>query len=174
MLTVASVAAFGGILEREHMRTTNKKSGFTLLEVLLVVVILGMVAAIALPRLSRGAQGTTETSVASNLAVLRTAIDLFQTEHNGTYPSAANVTNQLLQYSDSTGGTLSATKTATCIYGPYLRAVPPLPVGAAKGSVGIAAATAAGIGWIYDGSGNISTNTTGTETDSAGKAYSAY
>jgi general secretion pathway protein G len=163
-------------MEREHMqtKTTNKRRGFTLLEVLLVVVILGLVAAIALPRLSRGAQGTSETAVASNLAVLRTAIDLFQTEHGGTYPSSTNAANQLLQYSDVTGATLSTTKTATCMYGPYLRTVPALPVGAAKGNTGIATAAGTGVGWIYDGAGNISTNTTGTESDSFGKLYSAY
>jgi Tfp pilus assembly PilM family ATPase len=69
---------------------------------------------------------------------------------------------------------LSATKTTTCVYGPYIRTVPALPVGAAKGNTGIATATGTGVGWIYDGAGNISTNTTGTEADSFGKLYSAY
>lgn len=161
-----------------YSRKTNRRSGFTLLEVMLVVVILGLVAAIALPKLSRGAQGTADTAVASNLAVMRTAVDLFQTEHNGTYPSSTPATfiAQLTQYSDISGNT-NATKTATFCYGPYLRAVPQLPIGAAKGNTGVATAAGANVGWIYDGAGNIKTNTTDTspvEADSNGKLYSAY
>ena len=83
----------------------------------------------------------------------------------------------MTQYTDDQG-TTSASKTTTYIYGPYLRAVPPLPVGAKKGQSGIATATAATVGWLYDATlGTIKPNTTDTapvEADVKGTLYSAY
>ena len=79
----------------------------------------------------------------------------------------------MTQYTDSSGNA-QATKDVTHIYGPYLRSIPPLPVGAAQGNTGVAAATGTGVGWIYDATaGTIGTNTT-TETDSAGNLYTTY
>ena len=77
-------------------------------------------------------------------------------------------------------GTTSTTKTATAIYGPYLRKVPPLPVGTNKnstvivdGSSGTPGSSAGG--WFYNPStGEIKANTADTEKDTAGKAYNAY
>jgi general secretion pathway protein G len=155
-----------------HPKRTSR-AGFTLLEMVLVVVIIGMIAAIAMPRFSRGAAGATDSAVAGNLAVLRNAIDLYQAEHNGTYPTTATIAAQLTTYTDAASGT-ATTKDATHIYGPYVRSVPPLPVGARKSQTGIAASDASTVGWIYDSAaGNIITNTT-TEADSAGKLYNQY
>jgi hypothetical protein len=92
---------------------------------------------------------------------------LYQAERGGNLPDATKVVAQLTQYPAATGAA-SASKDATHLYGPYLRRVPPLPVGARKGQTGIAAADGATIGWIYNATaGMIQTNTT-TETDSAG------
>ena len=147
--------------------------GFSLLEVVIVVAIIAILAAIGIPRMSRGSKGANDAAVSGNLSVLRNAIDLFSAEHGGAYPTAATVENQLTLYSDVSGAT-NATKTATHIYGPYLRKVPPLTVGARKGENGIAAADANDVGWIYtEASGDIRANTT-TETDDAGVLYSDY
>jgi hypothetical protein len=52
--------------------------------------------------------------------------------------------------------------------------VPPLPVGAKKGALSIAAADGAGVGWIYtEATGQIRANTT-TEDDARRKLYSDY
>jgi len=150
------------------------RRAFSLIELVIVVVIIGIIAAIAIPRMSRGATGAADSSLTANLAVLRNAIDLFQTEHNGTYPAVGTITAQLTTYSDDTG-TANATKTNIFVYGPYLRAVPPLPVGAKKGSSGIAAADGAGVGWIYDATtGAITANCTSSEVDARGVKYNAY
>ncbi|MEO1584646.1 MAG: type II secretion system protein [Planctomycetota bacterium] len=146
-----------------HTRTRNR--GFSLIELVIVVVILGIIGAIALPRISRGAEGASESALKANLQALRGAIDLYAAEHGGAYPSVADFEDQLTQYTDVSGA-VSATKTGDYIYGPYLRAVPPLPVGTNQGNNGVAAADASGIGWIYDeDAGTIVSNTDGTETN---------
>lgn len=153
----------------------NRK-GFSLVELVIVVVIIGVLAAIAIPRLSRGASGAGDSALQGNLKILRTAIDLYATEHGGTFPSAAAIVDQLTKFTDEAGA-VSATKTGNFIYGPYLRAVPPLPVGGKKGATGIdvaANAATATVGWIYDpATGTIRANTT-TEADAKGTLYSAY
>jgi len=153
-------------------RTKNK--GFSLLELVVVVVIIGIIAAVAIPRLSRGSAGAADSALAGNLAVMRNAIDLYSVEHGGAFPKVAVVENALLQYTDHTGA-ISATKDATHIYGPYVRKIPPLPVGAAKSSTTIAAKAATGVGWIYtEATGEIKANCTDTEKDDSGTAYNTY
>jgi type II secretory pathway pseudopilin PulG len=143
------------------------------LEVVIVVAIISILAAIAIPRMSRGAKGATDSALSGDLAVLRNAIDLYSTEHAGSFPGAAEINNQLAWYTDGTGAA-SATKTATCIYGPYIRSVPSLPVGARKGGTKIAATDADDVGWLYtESTGAIKANTT-TEKDDNGKLYSDY
>jgi type II secretory pathway pseudopilin PulG len=126
--------------------------------------------------MSRGAAGAADSALIQNLSVLRSALDLYQTEHGGTYPTAGSVTNALLQYSDDQG-TTSTTKSGNIIYGPYLRSVPTLPVGAKKGQNGIDVIGNAGtatVGWIYNaGTGAINANTT-TEADTKNVLYSSY
>ncbi len=155
-------------------KKTNGKKGFSLLELVVVVVIIGIIAAVAIPRMSRGSAGAADAALSGNLAVLRSAIDLYAAEHTGAFPTVALAPTALTQYTDSAGA-VSATRTTTCIYGPYLRKVPPLPVGAAKGNTGIAAATGTDVGWIYNATtGDIAANTTTTEKDAGGKLYTDY
>ncbi len=157
---------------RERRRTT--RGGFSLLEVVIVVAIIAILAAIGIPRMSRGSKGANDSALSGDLAVLRNAIDLYAAEHGGTLPGAATIADQLTKYTNVDGGT-SDTKTGAYIYGPYIRKIPPLPVGAKKGQVGIAEATGATIGWIYvSGTGAISANTTALEVDDAGVAYNTY
>jgi type II secretory pathway pseudopilin PulG len=139
-----------------------------------IIAIMGFVAAVAIPRMSRGSAGAAESALSGNLAILRNAIDMYASEHTGQYPAAATIEAQLMQYTNVSGGT-SATKTATHIYGPYLRKSPPLPVGAKKGNTTIAANSGAGVGWKYTAAtGAIQANTTGGEADASGKLYSDY
>jgi prepilin-type N-terminal cleavage/methylation domain-containing protein len=155
-------------------KKTNVKKGFSLLELVIVVVIIGIIAAVAIPRMSRGSAGAADAALSGNLAVLRNAIDLYAAEHSGAFPTVLLAPTALTQYTDS-AGVVSATRTTTYIYGPYLRKVPPLPVGAAKGNTGIAAATGVGVGWIYNvTTGDITSNTTATEKDASDKLYSSY
>jgi len=155
-------------------RTAKRRKAFSLLELVIVVVIIAIIAAIAVPRLSRGTAGAADSALSGDLAVLRNALDLYSAEHGGSYPAVATVVNQLTQYTDAAGDAQAA-KDTTHIYGPYIRQVPALPVGAAKGNTGIAAAAAAGVGWIYTAAtGAIQSNTTALEIDATGKKYSDY
>lgn len=155
----------------------SRRSAFSLIELVIVVVIIGIIGAIAIPRMSRGAAGASDSALAANLALLRNAIDLYYTEHDNTYPTLAGFEDQLTMYTKIDGTGASATKdTATgAIYGPYLRAIPPLPVGDDKGETSVVAVYTAGNGWIYTvGSGSIHPNIAVGETDDSGRLYSDY
>lgn len=162
------------------MTKRERTRAFSLVELVIVVVIIGVIAAIAVPRISRGAKGAGESALRGDLAALRNAIDLYAAEHDGDFPTVADFVNQLTKYSNDQGGT-QANKDATFKYGPYLRAVPGLPVagdasllGGKKGDKGVAAADAAGVGWLYTVvDGTIKANT-GTAADEAGTLYSDY
>lgn len=164
-------------MREQGISSNTSRRGFSLIELVIVVVIIGVLAAIAIPRLSRGAAGASESALSGNLKTLRTALDLYASEHGGAYPTTANIVAALTTYTDDTGAT-SATKTGNYIYGPYLRAIPTLPVGAKKGQTGIdvvANASTATIGWIYDPTtGTIRANTISTEVDAKGNQYSTY
>lgn len=152
------------------MRASSR--AFSLIELVIVVVILGIIGAIAIPRLSRGAEGAKDAALITDLTALRNAIDLYITEHEGLKPTAGAIADELTQYTDKNGG-VSATKDTTHIYGPYIRAIPPLPVGANRGNTGIAAIDGAGVGWIYNAtSATIVANA--SENDATGKAYNTY
>ena len=153
---------------------TRGRLGFSLLELVIVVVILGIISAIAIPRLSRGASGAADSALSSNLAVLRNAIDLYAAEHQGNFPALADFEDQLLLYSDINGNT-NASPSAVFLFGPYLRAIPPLPVGTKTGQVGVDSAIGATIGWIYDeNTGAITAALAATEVDSQNRAYNSY
>jgi len=171
-------------------RFKSRTAGFSLIELVIVVVIIGIIAAIAIPRMSRGSQGASDNALAGDMAVWRSALDLYQTEHNGVYPKDyTTIATQLTQFTDGSGNTAAA-KDSTHIYGPYMRAVPPLPVSdptgtqtVPKGSntIGHCAAggtppssiVTGGFGWVYDAAGNIYPNA-GTVADISGKAYNQY
>lgn len=142
----------------------------------MVIAIIGILAAIAVPRLSRGATGAGESSLAQSLNVMRTAIEIFYVEHGGVYPSLAKFESLMTQYSEATG-TKSGPRDAAqgLIYGPYLRAIPPLPIGEQKGKNAVVGAVGDDGGWVYDETtGRIRANCKPAEVDSGGKRYDAY
>ena len=157
---------------RDRRRAT--RGGFSLLEVVIVVAIIAILAAIGIPRMSRGSRGANDSALSGDLAVLRNAIDLYAAEHGGSLPSLAGIVNQLTLYS-APDGTTNSQKLAPCIYGPYVRSIPPVPVGNRKGQSGISDADGAAIGWIYEETtGKIKANALDLDVDDSGVKYNTY
>ncbi len=66
------------------------KKAFTLVEVVIVVAILGIVAAIAVPQFQNHTQQARESAAKDNLRILRQAIERYAIEHNGVPPGYPN------------------------------------------------------------------------------------
>jgi general secretion pathway protein G len=69
------------ILERD--KKMRAKSGFTLVEILIVVVILGILAAIVIPQFTNASQEARESALVSDLQSVRSQIELYKIQHIG-------------------------------------------------------------------------------------------
>jgi type IV pilus assembly protein PilA len=70
------------------MRATYK-SGFTLVEIMIVVVIIGLLAAMAIPAFQRARESSQNTRFANDIRVFAAAMETFTME-NGVYPEDSN------------------------------------------------------------------------------------
>ena len=113
---------------RRHDPTGAVRRGFSLVELVIVVTIIGILASIAVPRMTSAAANAESNALQATLANVRKAIDVYYAEH-GKYPgynyvsgSADNAAfvDQLLDYSNENGETNGA-PSSTYRYGPYLR-----------------------------------------------------
>ena len=116
----------------------GRRTGFSLVEMVVVILVLGIIAAIAAPKMFNTAGDARNNSTKTSLSVIRDAVELYKAK-NESYPAAASITTDLKD---------------------YIRGNFPAPeVGANKGNatVGvstedpIAAVVTGGAGWAYNG-----------------------
>ncbi len=160
--------------------------GFTLVELMLVVAILGILGALVLPVYQGHAAEAKVSSAKANLHAMRSQIELYKMQHGGTLPGFINgslttTTNLELQLTGTSmlTGQAVATKVASdpFLYGPYLVKIPANPYND-KTNIEFSTdfATDAGVvdsGWLYNANtGQVALNYPGT--DEEGIAYISY
>lgn len=91
------------VWKRENRKSAKRRSefGFTLIEVLMVVVILSVLAAIVIPKVSGSSDKARMNADIATAHQVKAALDRYQAE-NGKYPLGSEVT--------ATGGTVTAAK----------------------------------------------------------------
>lgn len=114
------------------------EKGFTLVEILIVVVILGILAAIVIPQFTSASTEAKESALQSDLQAMRSQIELFKIHHNDLLPGEIGTDPLNITTASTTAGFLAALisktdqsgavgTTATHRFGPYMRSVPNNP-----------------------------------------------
>lgn len=109
----------------EKGQKMRAKSGFTLVEILIVVVILGILAAVVIPQFTEASTEAKTSSLCTDLQTVRSQIELYKVQHNDNLPNMtldANG-NNALTVSTLIDGSVVAAGTANS-YGPYMQKIP--------------------------------------------------
>ena len=153
----------------------QSERGFTLVELLIVVIILAILAAIIVPQFSATTDDARQSAYDTNVANIRAAIDLYRQQHNG-YPGATTSTGatcvngaavagavgaaafdaQLRNYTNQGGLACTGTDPNQFRFGPYLKdELPVNPLGTSNtvtvvtdGVLGLASGGTGG--WRFD------------------------
>lgn len=166
-----------------------KRKAFTLVEIILVVTILGILAAVVLPGFQNHAATAKESAVKSNLLTIRSQLEVYILQHDGLPPgyvgvAEAPIATLLLQLTATSSGTgaVSTSKTPVdpYLYGPYLKKIPENPFNGLStiayvnvGTEFSAATDGTSSGWLYKKeTGEFRVNWNGT--DRSGLAFYNY
>lgn len=105
----------------ESMCSTVQKRGFTLIELMLVVAIIGLLSAIAIPKFANLVVKAKEAVIKGHLGTLRSALNIYYADNEGVYPSAV----------------YGALKIVLTTGGKYLDKIPVITIPTVPGHVGI-------------------------------------
>ena len=108
------------------------RRGFTLIEILIVVVILGILAAIVIPQFSSASQDANDAAVRDQLRTIRLQIEYYRAQVRQDPTFLVDQWNDLVSND-------------------FLQQAPRNPL---NGSMLVAAAPAAGVGWVWRDQGN--------------------
>ncbi|MCK5001102.1 MAG: prepilin-type N-terminal cleavage/methylation domain-containing protein [Anaerohalosphaera sp.] len=138
---------------------TKRNSGFTLVEILIVVVILGILAAIVIPQFSNASSEAKVANCKSNLQTLRSQIALFKIKNGDTPPTCTDA-----------GFADSADDDSNTMVPDYLQSIPVNPLSGTstmtQGAVDLATFSATA-GWYY----NTATGIMHAANDATAYAY---
>lgn len=125
------------------------KRGFTLVEIMIVVALLGILAAIVVPQFSSNTSEAKVSALSSNLAAIRKQVELYRYHHQEQWPAAvseagADFIRRMTTKTDAAGN-------AGTQYGPYFLRMPANPFNNLDTvRVGDAGAGANTHGWRFD------------------------
>jgi general secretion pathway protein G len=167
-------------MNRRHANRGTRQRGFTLVEILIVVIILGILAAIVIPQFTNASQNARESSLQSTLQTLRSQVQLYKLQHGDAIPNLSTNWDPL------TASTSYGNPSQT--YGPYMQSVPVNPMNGNSNVVDSTVATGqtsapngyTACGFVYDYTGGTGliygTDATGTTIAGAmnGTTFVAY
>ena len=119
------------------------RKGFTLVEILIVVIILGILAAIVIPQFTNASQDARKNSLTSQLQTMRSQVELYKLQHLDQLPPALiGGGDGAVAWAEMTVKTdADHTPNAAGLYGPYLQAPPVNPLNGSD-DIGVTANTA--------------------------------
>ena len=107
------------------MSAIRRNKGFTLIEILIVVIILGILAAIVIPQFSNASTAAKTSSVTTTAQSLRSQIALFKLQHNDNLPAAgANFWTLMTTATDASGAAYVSGTSTSGPFGPYMQSIP--------------------------------------------------
>ena len=81
-------------------RTQKPRAGFTLLEVMVVIVILGVLASLVVPNLLGNKEKADRQKAISDIVALENALDMYRLD-NGRYPTTEQGLEALIQHNEA-------------------------------------------------------------------------